>query len=100
MTKLPCLSLPAAHLAVHDSRRAEIVQQVIHHVVILLVLLHHTVVGWNKGPQSVFHQPEVALLLPLTELLQHCAIIPNTKVTYQETYNHVYSIPVDICFPE
>ena len=97
---LLCLSLPTAHHAVQDSRRAEIVQQVIHHVVILLVLLHHTVVGWNKGPQRVFHQPEVALLLPLTELLQHCAIIPDTKVTYKETNNHIYSITVDICTPE
>lgn len=59
-------------------------QQVIHHVVILLVLLHHTVVGWNKGPQSVLHQPKVALLLLLTKPLQQRTIIPNTKAPCED----------------
>lgn len=74
-----CSNLPAAHLAVHDGRCVEMGQQVIHHVVILLVPLHHTVVGWNKGPQSVLHQLQVALLLPLTVPLQQRTIIPNVK---------------------
>lgn len=54
-------------------------EQVIHHVVILLIKLHHSVVGWNKRPQSVLHQPEVALLLALTKPLQQCAVSPNMK---------------------
>lgn len=76
---LPSFNLPTAHLAIHDGRCVEMCQQVIHHVVILLVPLHHTVIGWNKGPQSVLHQPEVALLLSLTKPLQQCAVIPNMK---------------------
>lgn len=62
--------LPATHFAVHDSRCAEMCQQVIHHVIILLVHLHHTMICWNKWPQSVLHQLEVAFSLPLAELLQ------------------------------
>lgn len=77
--KVPDLFLPTAHLAVHYGRRAEMGQQVIHHVVILLVQLHHTVVDWNKRPQIVLHQPQVALLFPLTKLLKHCAVIPDAK---------------------
>lgn len=79
MFECPHLYLPAAHLAVHDSRCIEMGQQVIHHVVILLVQLHHSVVDWNKRPQSILHQPEVALSLPLTKPLQQCTIIPDTK---------------------
>lgn len=59
-------------------------QQVIHHVVILLVPLHHTVVGWNKGPQSVLHQPEVALLFCLTKPLQQRTIIPYMKASCKD----------------
>lgn len=59
-------------------------EQVIHHVVILLVPLHHAMVGWNKGPQNVLHQPEVALLLPLAKPLQQCAIIPDMKAPCED----------------
>lgn len=81
---MPHRDLPTAHLAVHDGRCVEMGQQVIHHVVILLVPLQHTVVGWNKGPQSVLHQPEVALLLSLTKPLQQCTIIPNMKAPCED----------------
>lgn len=68
--KCPHLFLPTAHLAVHNSWRAEMSQQVIHHVVLQLIQLHHTMVGWDKRTQSVLHQPEVALSLPLAKLLK------------------------------
>lgn len=63
------LILPAAYFAVHDSRCAEMSQQVIHHVIILLVQSYHAMVRWNKWPQSVLHQLEVAFSLPLAKLL-------------------------------
>lgn len=80
---LHVLFLPTAHFAVHDGRCAEMVQQVIHHVVILLVQLNHIVVGWNKRPQRVLHQPQVALLFPLAKLLQQRAIIADAETPCQ-----------------
>lgn len=64
------LILPATHFAVHDSRCAEMCQQVVHHVIILLIHLHHTVICGNKWLQSVLHQLEVAFSLSLAKPLQ------------------------------
>lgn len=64
------LILPATHFAVHDSRCAEVSQQVIHHVIILPLQRHHAMVRWNKRPQSIPHQLEVAFSLPLTKPFQ------------------------------
>lgn len=79
--KINYFILPATHFAVHDSGCAEMCQQVIHHVIILLIHLHHTMICWNKWPQSVLHQLEVAFSLSLAKLLQQCSEIPNTKAS-------------------
>lgn len=41
-------------------------------------------VGWNKRPQTVLHQPQIALLLPFTEPLQHCTKIPDTEAPCED----------------
>lgn len=75
------LTLPAAHLAVHDGGRVKANQQVVHYVVVLLVSLNHTIISRHKGLQDVVHQLLQTLLLTFTVPLQQSPALLQLEVT-------------------